>query len=561
MAFLLSRRRFLREGSAAAIGLAFFPSWRIEAVPPFDLVLKGGRLLDGTGGPAWPADLGLVGDTIAAVGTIAPEQSRQVVDVSGLHVSPGFVDIHSHSDGDILAYPGGESRILQGITTEVTGNCGHSAAPLAGVDAEDRRRSWREEEGVEADWSDVASYFTRLEETHISVNQILLLGQGTLRSNAIGLVDRPLTTDELKSVLHSVEEGLDQGAFGLSTGLEYTPGSYTPTEEIVEMARLVARRNGLYASHIRNEETALLEAVNEAIEIGRQTGVRVQVSHLKAAGQRNWAKQPAALHLIESARRSGIDVLADAYPYTAYSTGLTIFLEPWAREGGGPAIAARLRDLGERARIRKEVQARVRNDPGDFDLIVISRVRSRRNRHLVGKNLVEISKLWDLEPEDATLRLLEEEEGRVSFIGHGMSPENVEMVLRHSLVMIGSDGSSMAPREKAAEARPHPRSYGAYARVLAHYVRERRLFDLPTAVKKMTSMPANQIGLHDRGRLARGQKADLVVFDATTVEDRASFAKPHQYPAGIVHVLVNGEFVVEQGRHTGARPGRVLRKT
>jgi N-acyl-D-amino-acid deacylase len=320
MAPPLTRRRFLRESGAAALGLALLPPRRIEAAPAFDLLLKGGTLLDGTGGPAWSADVGIVGDAIVALGSIAPEQARRVLDVTGLQVAPGFIDIHSHSDGDILAYPNAESRVLQGVTTEVTGNCGFSAAPLTGVDAEERRRLWQEEEGVEADWTDVASYFRRLEETRVSVSQILLLGQGTLRSNAIGQIDRPLGPDEMKAVLRAVEEGMDQGAFGLSTGLEYTPGSYTPTEEIVAMTRIVARRGGLYASHIRNEEAGLLEAVSEAIEIGRRTGARVQISHLKAAGQPNWPKQGAALSLIEAGRRAGINVLADAYPYTAYST-------------------------------------------------------------------------------------------------------------------------------------------------------------------------------------------------------------------------------------------------
>lgn len=561
MPYALTRRRFLCEGGAAALGLALASGWRVEAAPAFDLVLKGGTLLDGTGAPAWQADIGLVGDTIAALGTIAPEQGRRVLDASGLHVAPGFIDIHSHSDGDILAYPGAESRVLQGVTTEATGNCGYSAAPLAGVDAEARRRSWKEEEGLQADWTDVASYFARLEKTGIAINQALLLGQGTLRQNAIGLVDRPLTPDELADVLRAVEAGLDQGAFGLSTGLEYTPGSYTPTEEIVALARVVARRGGLYASHIRNEEALLLEAVNEAIEIGRRAGMRVEVSHLKAAGQANWPKQRAALDLIESARRAGVDVLADAYPYTAYSTGLTIFLSPADREGGEAAIVARLRHPATRARLRREVAERVRNDPGGFGLIVISRVRTEKNRAAVGKNLEEIAAGWNSEPAEALLRLLEEEEASVGFIGHAMSADNVELVLANPLVMIGSDGSAMAPTGPAGQARPHPRNYGAFARVLHHYVHERKLFDLPAAIKKMTSMAADQLGLGDRGRLARGQKADLVVFNAATVEDRATFAEPHQYPAGIAHVLVNGVLVVEGGRHSGARPGRVLRKS
>lgn len=557
----ITRRRFLRHGGSAALSLALLPAWRVAVEPRFDLVLKGGTLLDGTGAPAWVADVGIVGDTIAALGSIAGEQGRRVVDVSGLHLAPGFIDIHSHSDSSILAYPGAESRVLQGVTTEVTGNCGYSVAPLEGVDAAARRAILLQDDGIEATWGSVGDYFDRLEQARVAVNQILLLGQGTLRENAIGNIDRPLTPDEMKQVVRAVEEGMDHGAFGLSTGLEYTPGNYTPTDEIVAMTRVVARRGGFYASHIRNEEAGLLEAVDEAIEIGRRAGARVQVSHLKAAGKPNWSKQRAALNLIAAARAAGVEVLADAYPYTAYSTGLTILLETWAREGDEQALVARLRDPDTRRRIRRETAARVRNDPGGFELIVISRVRSEKNRVTVGMSLAEIAETWSIEPVDALLRLLEEESGSVGFIGHGMSDANVELVLAHPLVMIGSDGVSMAPVGKAAETRPHPRSYGSFPRVLRHYVRERRLFDLPTAIRKMTSMPADQIGLRDRGRLARGQKADLVVFDATEIEDRATFERPHQYAGGMVHVLVNGQFAMEQGRHTEARAGAVLRRS
>jgi N-acyl-D-amino-acid deacylase len=353
---------------------------------------------------------------------------------------------------------------------------------------------------------------------------------------------------------------MEQGAFGLSTGLEYTPGRYTPTGEIVEMARVVARFGGLYASHIRNEETMLLEAVDEAIGIGRRSGARVQVSHLKAAGQPNWGKQQGALDLIASARRDGVMVLADAYPYTAYSTGLTVLLSSAALEGGTPALMKRLADAQWRARIRQEVTEQMARELGDYALIVIARVRTPANQPAVGRNLVEIARGWGIEPVDAVLRLIEEEEGSVAIIGHGMSAENVERVLRHPLVMIGSDGSSMAPVGRAAESRPHPRSYGAFARVLAYYARERKLFDWPEAVKKMTSMPADQVGLRDRGRIARGLKADLVAFDAAGVKDEASFDAPHRYASGMPLVLVNGVPVVEHGQHTGARPGRALRR-
>jgi N-acyl-D-amino-acid deacylase len=493
------------------------------------------------------------------VGSIAPGQARRVLDVAGLHVCPGFVDIHSHSDWSILSYPGAESRALQGVTTEITGNCGGSAAPFGGVGVEERRKEWADD-GIQVDWSDVASFCARLEKARFAVNQALLLGQGTIRENAIGMADRPLTPEERAAVLRAVEEGMDQGAHGLSTGLEYTPGRYTPTEEIVAMARVVARYGGFYATHSRNEEAMLLEAVNEAAEIGRRAGLRVEVSHLKAAGRRNWSKQRAALDLIESARRSGVELLADAYPYTAYSTGLSIFLEASDLEGGTPAILGRLRDPQARARIRKGLPERMASEPGDWDLVVISSVKSEKNRWAVGKNLAEVAASWKLDPDEALLRLLDEEETSVSYIGHGMSPENVDMVLSHPLVMIGSDGSSMAPTGRAAQTRPHPRSYGAYPRVLGFYTRERKLFDLPTAVRKMTSMPADQAGIADRGRIGRGKKADLVCFDAARVSDVASFDAPHRYPTGIPHVLVNGVLVVEGGKPTGARPGRALRK-
>jgi N-acyl-D-amino-acid deacylase len=405
----------------------------------------------------------------------------------------------------------------------------------------------------------VASYFDRLEKEKMSLNQAFLVGQGTLRSNAVGLVNRPLTSDELSGVLRAVEEGMDQGAVGVSSGLEYVPGSYTPTEEIVAMARIVARRGGVYATHIRDEGTNLLAAVNEAITIGKQTGVRVEISHFKSAGRPNWNKQEAAIHLVESARRSGISVLADAYPYHAYSTGLMIYIPGWAQEGGSRALVERLKDTETKSKIAAEVEAAIANDPGSYEAIVIAGTKTERNRVLLGKNLEEVASEWRISPLETLMKLVEEEEGNVSFVGFGIDPENVEKVLSHPLVMVGSDGLVMAPRGSAAESQPHPRSYGTCPRVLGYYCREHSLFDLPTAIKKMTSIPADQIGLSDRGRIAKGKKADLVVFDPETVIDTASFSEPHQYPMGVPYVVVNGVLVVDKNKHTGEKPGRVLR--
>ncbi len=555
----MSRRRFVTRSAQAAAGLALSPALRAQPAPAFDLVIRGGEILDGTGAPAFRADLGIKGDAIAAIGAIPAESGRQIVDATGHVVCPGFIDIHTHSDGDIFVYPTADSRVRQGVTTEVTGNCGSSAAPLAGSGAEERRNEYLKDE-LRAEWGDVASYCVFWEKVGASLNHALLLGQGTLRANAIGVVNRPLSSDERLAVLRSVEEGMDQGAFGLSTGLQYTPGRFTPRDEISAMARVVARYGGFYASHMRNEDATLLEAVGETIAIGREAQVRVEISHLKAAGQVNWHKQRAALDLIEAARAHGIDVLADAYPYTAYSTGLSILLEDWAMDGGRQAMLGRLRDPAQRPRIRREVDANVLAEPGGYELIVIASVESQKNRALIGKDLQAIAASWRVEPIDALLRLLDEENGSVPFIGHAMSEKNVDELLAHPLVMIGSDGRSMAPVKRAAGTRPHPRSYGTFARVLSHYARDRKLLELPAAVRKMTSMPADQVGLRDRGRIAKGMKADVVVFDPARVRDEASFSEPHRYPSGIPCVVVNGVPVVEKGSHTGKRPGKLLRR-
>ncbi len=563
----LSRRRFLEVAGVQAGTLALAwrataesgPAPRAQLTPSFDVVVRGGMILDGTGAPGFPADLGLVGAEVVAVGAIPAEQGRRVIDATGLAVCPGFIDIHTHSDGDIFVYPTADSRVRQGVTTEVTGNCGYSAAPLSGQGSEERRKEYLRDE-LRAEWTDVASYCAQWERTRTSLNHALLLGQGTLRANAIGVVNRPLLAAERAAVLRSVEGGMEQGAFGLSTGLQYTPGRFTPREEIVAMAQVVARYAGFYASHMRNEDATLLEAVGEAIQIGREAQVRVEISHLKAAGQVNWHKQRGALDLIESARASGVYVLADAYPYTAYSTGLSILLEDWALDGGKGAMLQRLRDPAQRARIGREVDANVHAEPGDYDLIVIASVSSEKNRGLIGKDVKAIAALWGVEPVDVILRLLDEEEGTVPFVGPAMSEANVDRLLVHPLVMVGSDGSSMAPVKRAARTRPHPRSYGCFARVLGHYVREKKLLGLEAAVRKMTSLPADQVGLRDRGRIAKGMKADLVVFDPVTVRDQASFDDPHRYAVGIPYVFVNGTLVVEKGSHTGALPGRLLRR-
>ncbi len=552
----MKRRTFVFKSTLVTAGLLSLGKDAFAMPDKADLLIKNAQIVDGTGIQPWPADLLIQNDKILDIGSFKFNTARQAIDASGLYISPGFIDMHSHSDDDILIYPGAESRITQGITTEVTGNCGFSTAPLIGDKRAQRLKSFHED-GIKGDWTNVASYCKLVENTKIALNHALLLGQGTLRRNAIGLADRHLTKDELKSVLYELEKGMEEGAFGFSTGLEYTPGTFTPIEELIEIAKITARRNGLYATHMRDEEQKLLSAINEALTIGRKSGVRLQISHLKAAGKGNWDKQVSALDMIESARADGLNVMVDAYPYTAFSTTLTTFLPHWSREGGSKQLAKRLADLATRDKIRNETDHNVKFDLGGYELIVISSVDN--NPDLIGKNMLEIASLWSVEPVDAVLKLLEQEDFSVGFVGHGMSPDNVEKILAHPLVMIGSDGVTQAPYGPAALDRPHPRSYGTCTRVLSYYCRERNIFDLPTAIKKMTSMPADQIGLNDRGRIAKGMKADLVLFNFKEVKDNATFSDPHQYSSGIEYVFVNGEAVIEKRKMTNARPGKILR--
>ncbi len=541
----IDRRQALLGGTALAIGSLACRSQGARS--RFDVLVRGARVLDGSGAAPFTADVALSGERIAAIGALNATDAVRVVEARGLCLAPGFVDIHTHSDRTIFEWPGAESRVLQGCTSEITGNCGGSAAPASGA-ADEQAAAWR----------DVRSYIAAWRAQGAALNHALLVGHGTLRRIVMGDVDRPASADELARMNALLEDALDQGAIGLSTGLEYVPGMFTPAAEIEHLARAVARRGKLYASHIRNEEERLLEGVGEALDVGRRTGVRVQISHLKAAGRAHWGAMGPALELIERAHAQGVDVMADAYPYTAYSTTLTMLLEPWAREGGLDALMARLGDPAMRARILREVGPHVAREPGGWELVVPSSLESREHQPCVGKSLREVAELWSVEPAEAFVRLLEGSRGEVSFVGHGMSEENVERVLAHPLVMIGSDGRSMAPTGRALDDRPHPRSYGTFPRVLGRYARERALFDLATAVRKMTALPAERARLADRGRIALGAFADLVLFDPQTVGDRATFEAPQSFPNGIELVFVNGALAAERGAATAARAGRSL---
>ena len=523
-----------------------------------DIKLEGGRAIDGTGRPALRADVGIKGEAIAAIGDLSLEPAGLTIHATGLTVTPGFIDVHSHSDWRLWSNRRAESKIRQGVTTEVVGNCGFSPAPVSDeFRGEMRGFALYLPAGMDFSWRSMRDYLRRYGEGGTSLNVVQLVGHGTVRLAAMGFARRRPTASELAVMERLVDAAMEDGAWGLSTGLIYAPGSYAETDEIVALARRAAGR-GFYASHIRGEGATLLVAVTEAIRVGREAGLPVEVSHVKAAGRPSWGKVKEALALIDGARQEGLDVTADAYPYAASSTSLRTLLPDWVLEGGIDAMLERLASPAIRERIRAEVQ-----DSGEglarglgWEDVMIACAPSRPDAE--GRRLSEIASAGKEHPLEAAMDLIVAESGKGHIVLFQLHEDDLRRALVHPQVMIGSDGSSLAVSGELAAGKPHPRSYGTFPRVLARYVREEGLIPLETAIHKMTGLPAARLGLRDRGVLRLGAKADLVAFDAEHVADRATFDDPHRYPVGIEHVLVNGRLVVRDGEHTGTLPGRVL---
>ena len=526
-----------------------------------DLTIEGATVVDGSGAPGSRSDVGVRDDTIVAVGDLSREPAGARLGAAGRVLAPGFIDVHSHSDWRLWANRRAESKIRQGVTTEVVGNCGFSPAPVSAEHLEELRGfALYVPAGMDFAWRSVGEYLRAFDREGTALNVVQLVGHGTLRVAAMGFAHRAPETQELLRMQRLLDEAMEAGAWGLSTGLIYAPGSYATTEEIVALARVAARRRGFYASHIRGEGATLLAAVGEAIRVGREAGLPVQVSHIKAAGRPNWGKVADALALVDAARAEGLDVTADVYPYTASSTTLRTLLPDWALEGGVEAMRARLTDPAARARIRRELEAPPAGqsllDRVGWENIMVSYCAVRKDAE--GRRLSELAAARGQDPIDAALELLEAEGGRAYMILFQLDEADLRRALVHPAVMIGSDGSALAPYGELAQGKPHPRSYGTFPRVLGEYAREQRVLPLARAIHKMTGLPARRLGLRDRGVIAPGARADLVVLDPRRVADRATYEDPHRYPDGIEHVLVNGRFVVKDGEHTGSLPGRVL---
>lgn len=525
----------------------------------YDLLIKNGFIYDGQGGAPFKADIAISNNSIITIGKIGNSRAKTVISADNLAVSPGFIDVHDHSDISLIVNPKAESVIRQGITTLISGNCGYSPFPIAPEIIEEEKETAKRSYDLDLNWNDMAGFFSRLEEKGIALNYATLVGHGSIRGAAMGFKDRMPAAQELERMKSLVEEHIRGGAFGLSSGLEYTPGSFAQPEEIAELCRVVARFNGVYATHMRDEDDKILESLDESIGAARLSRVRLQISHLKIGYSRNWSKIDTVLAKLEQARQGGIDIYCDRYPYIAGSTGLSIYFPLWAREGTTEDFISRLKDPSLEAKLRSHL-AGVEMGLGSWDKIVLSSVASEKNRYLQGKNVLEAAKESQKEPYDFMRDLLIEEKAMVGMISFYGNEEVLKKILAHPLVGVGCDGSAVAPYGVLSQEKPHPRNYGTFPRVLGKYVREEKIVSLEEMIKKMTSVPARRFGFDKRGLLKNGFFADLVIFDPEKIEDKATWANPHQYPVGVEYVIVNGQVVVEHGEHTGRLPGKIMKK-
>jgi len=547
----------------------------------YNLIIKNGRIVDGTGNPWFRGDMGICQGKIEKIGKIDSENAKRTIDAQDRVVCPGFVDVHTHSDSTILINPKTESTIRQGVTTQLVGNCGFSCAPV-NTATKDLLKKYLFElmPEIEFEWNTFGEYLDHLDQRSFSTNIASLLGHGSVRIAVVGYENRSPDRQEIEEMKNYVAGALKEGAFGMSIGLAYAPGLFSETSEIADLAGVVAEFGGLFTSHIRNErnENVWSRSVQEMIDIGEKTGVRVQVSHTESHYP-NWGKQEVILALFEKAKARGIDIACDVPPYVCGFTTITTLLPDWALEGGISETVKRLGTPEVREKIRKFIltEREKHGNPtqplladGYFDKIWI--VSSEKNPDLIGKSLKEIGERYKKDPLDSTFDIIVGDEGKTPVVCELHSEDDIRKLVAHPLSIIESDGLSWAPYGDLGKTRPHPRSYGSFPLTIRKYVRGEtraeepkeigeKILLLEEAVRKMTSFPAQRIGLRDRGILQEGMWADVVIFDPQTISDRATYANPHQYPIGISHVLVNGQIVVEDGEHTGNLPGKILRRS
>ena len=531
----------------------------------FDVLIKNGRIVDGTGAPWFRGDVGITGDRIVAVGSLSDRPAAATVDATDLVVAPGFIDLLGQSEFHVLVDGRAASKILQGVTTEVTGE-GRSIAPVNDRLIEEARPS-AQHFGVAQNWRTLADYFRRLEtQSRPAINMATFVGAGGVRNYVIGKDDRPATAAELEQMKRLVATAMEQGALGLSTSLQYVPDRFASTDEIVELAKVAAKYGGVYFTHQRSESGRIFESVDEVIAISKQAGIPAEIWHLKTAYKSNWGKMPEVLRRLEQARAGGVDVTANQYPYPRASNGLDACLPLWVREGGLEKMLARLRDPAQRERIKREME-----DPdvtgwenqwygsGGGDGVMLSSVLNPELRKYEGQTLTQIGEAMGKDPRDAVMDLVIADRGESSVIISIMSEEDVRTALQHRLVGIGTDSGAQAEDGKLSESKSHPRAWGSFPRILGKYVRDEHLLTLEEAIRKMTSKAAARVHLSDRGILRPGMMADITIFDPATIQDVSTFDDPKHYSAGVKHVFVNGKRVVAGGAITSQRPGRPLR--
>ncbi len=524
-----------------------------------DLVIKNAVIYDGTGGESFKGSVGISGDKIVVVGN-ATQDAKKTIDGTGLVLSPGFIDIHSHSDYFLLINPGADSKVTQGVTTEIGGNCGYAAAPIWGEAKKRREAEYFKHYKLKLGWKHLNEYLDRLENKGIGVNYGQLIGHNTLRSSAMGEANRAPTKKELLQMVKAVHEGMSEGAFGVSTGLIYPPACFSKISEMVRLAKVCKEFDGIFTFHMRSESDRLVEAVKEAIEIGKKAKIPIQISHIKTSGQRNWGKIDAVLDLIEQSQKEGLDVAADRYPYIASQTGLMQVLPEWTFEGGIKGLVKRLRDKKTREKIKRGVLMSHPPEEDYLNNVLIMELMSKRNKKFEGLTVYQAAQKAGKDPFEFLFDLLIEEEAAISAIYFTMSEENLRRFFSKDYIFVASDSGCRSIKGPLAKGKPHPRIFGTFPRVIRKYVREERLLDLKKAIYKMTWQPAERFKIEKRGKIAEGFYADLVLFDFNKISDRSDFLDPFHYAEGIEYVWINGVCAVEKGKLTGKRAGHPLKK-
>jgi N-acyl-D-aspartate/D-glutamate deacylase len=531
---------------------------------PFDVVIRNGHVIDGTGSPWYAADVGIRDGRIAAIGRLAGASARRTIDAHGRVVAPGFIDMLGQSELTIMVAPHLPSKIFQGITTEITGE-GGSVAPLNDAIVKADKVGY-DHLKITPDWRTFAQYFARIEKQGLGINLASYVGATQVRRMVLGDEDRQPTAADLERMKALVREAMQQGAVGVSTSLQYAPAPYAKTEELVALAAEAAKYGGVYATHMRSEAGAVLEALDEAIRIGREASIPVEIWHLKAAGKQNWGRMTEIVAKIEAARKSGVDITADTYAYPAWFNSFSAFIPPWAHAGGDEKLIERLKDPAMRARIRKEMLTpgeggwdnEWQEIPGP-DAVTISVVQNAELKNLQGKTLADVATLWKTDPIDTLFDLLIKDHAYTEVAVFGMAEPDIALAVSQPWVAFDNDSQGTAPTGLLGEEHPHPRAYGTFPRVLRKFVREDRLLSLEEAIRKMTALPAQKMRLADRGVLKAGMWADLVVFDPERIADTATFENPNQLSVGMDEVFVNGVAVISGGVATDALPGKVLR--